>query len=152
MKRTLIVGLGSAHGDDQAGWLVIARLHELGVPVELARTAAHPADIWDWCEAETRLIICDACREAGPPGTLHRWTWPDCSLTGETTSSTHGMSLCEALELGRTLGNCPPQVEIWGIVSEAFQPGTQALPPVVQGSRQLAGVLWSGLISTLNVR
>lgn len=141
MKSALVVGLGSAHGDDQAGWLVIQRLHDVGVSATVARRAAHPADIWDWCDAAMRLIVCDACRGPGSVGTIHCWTWPDESLAAQQALSTHGLSLAEALELGLTLGRCPPTVQIWGIVGALFEPGAAASPAVSRGARQMAEAL-----------
>lgn len=59
----LVVGLGSPHGDDQAGWQVIDRLqqHRLGSHVAL-RKAAVPHDLIDWCEEADVMHLVDAGR------------------------------------------------------------------------------------------
>jgi Ni,Fe-hydrogenase maturation factor len=60
---TLIVGIGSPHGDDQAGWKVIERLEPLQwqwPSVEL-RQATVPHDLIDWLEGKATLHLIDGC-------------------------------------------------------------------------------------------
>lgn len=145
MTPVLVAGLGSSHGDDRAGWLVVERLRELGAGPDQARQAAHPADLLDWCNAATRLIVCDACQGPAPAGALRRWCWPADSLAEFGTLSTHGMPLADALALGRSLGRWPASVEIWGVVGERFEPGSPAAEAVSASARQLAEQLWAEL-------
>lgn len=90
MRRVLIVGIGSAHGDDQAGWLVIRQLQELltaddgrGIRgtsnavsefAELSvecRQAQSPVDLLDWIEGHETLHIVDACDSALSTDSAH---------------------------------------------------------------------------------
>lgn len=118
----LIVGLGSPHGDDQAGWRVIERLHAHGVPGNQARMARTPADVWDWCDRDRPLTLCDACVNAGAPGTLNKWRWPADRLP-VARGGTHDLSLGEVLSLGRELGTIPADVVVWTITGGCFEPG-----------------------------
>ena len=68
MTIPLVVGLGSFHGDDQAGWLVIDSLWALGYPVRSARKATHPADLLDDLPAGRPLTVCDAVQHAHQRG------------------------------------------------------------------------------------
>lgn len=58
-----VVGIGSFHGDDRAGWEVIDRLQlRLGGGSQLAfRKAAVPHDVLDWLDPGLRLHLVDAC-------------------------------------------------------------------------------------------
>lgn len=141
MTGALIVGLGSPHGDDQAGWLVVEQLQARGVSAAQARKALHPADVWDWADAATHLILCDA--EAGPfpPGTRRRREWPADELPAARPTSTHATALHEVLALGRTLGCCPARVEIWTIAGGSFEPATAPSLAVVAAADILAAEL-----------
>ncbi len=75
-RRTLFVGLGSPHGDDQIGWLVADRLagdDTLPTTVTLKK-AVIPLDLLDWLEVIDCLHVCDAFQGA-MPGELRRWEW-----------------------------------------------------------------------------
>ena len=83
-NETLIVGVGSSHGDDQFGWRVAEQLAErvkndLGITIRLALS---PTEILGWLEGSRRLIVCDACQNLGVPGRVHHWQWPDAALAG----------------------------------------------------------------------
>ena len=64
--KTTFVGVGSSHGDDQVGWMVIQKLQEgsSGDSFDF-RKAKSPADILDWIQDCERLVICDACHGLG---------------------------------------------------------------------------------------
>jgi hydrogenase maturation protease len=142
MKSALIVGLGSSHGDDLAGWLVIDRLRALGASADQARCAAHPAELWDWCEPDAALVVCDAFEAVKDEGTIQHWQWPNDSLAVFGSVGTHALSLAEALEVWQTLGHCPRQVDVWGIGGVSFEPLATASPRVYQAANQLAETLW----------
>jgi hydrogenase maturation protease len=126
---TLYVGIGSSHGDDRAGWLVADALADSTARAQTADMAefkvckaSTPADLLDWLNGARRLIICDAVRGAGAPGTLHRWQWPDARLGQVRSAWSHDFGLAAVLELAASLGRLPPEVVVWGIE------GAQALP------------------------
>ena len=114
--RTLIVGLGSPHGDDQAGWLVADALSGRRLqPAVAVRKAMSPADVLDWVDGLERLIICDACRGLSQIGALSRWDWPADQLAQVSWSGTHDLALPAALELADRLGRLPSQTVIWAV-------------------------------------
>lgn len=114
--HTLIVGIGSQHGDDQAGWLIAERLSAgLDQPRMSVRTAASPVQLLDWLGGVDRLIVCDACRGLGRIGEVRRWVWPAKELIEASWSGTHDLSLSMTLQLAGSLGRLPRDVVIWSV-------------------------------------
>ncbi len=76
-EKRLFVGIGSPHGDDQAGWLLadLLRGQFASAGGILVRQAVVPADILDWLNGVEHLHVCDACTTGSPAATLHRWEW-----------------------------------------------------------------------------
>lgn len=138
---SMIIGLGSAHGDDQAGWLVIDRLRERGYPQELARAIGNPSELWTWCQRDQTLTICDAILDDGPAGSLKQWDWPTQPFDARF-SGTHDVPLAEVLALGAELGLLPACAAVWSICGTAFEPGTAPSSAVAQAAEQLADRLF----------
>ncbi len=140
MQRSLVVGLGSHHGDDQVGWRVAERLAELGdvdCQVKLGRT---PSELLTWLHEGVcdRLVLCDACNGAGAPGSVHRWRWPSDVLALETCRSSHDLSLVEVLALAARLNRLPKYVWIWGVELAAVAPACAGLSPAVAAAAAVA--------------
>src|SRR5690349_18107797 len=111
-RQTLIVGLGSPHGDDQLGWRVAERLAALAAPRTLVRTARSPGELLGWLDGVERLIICDACECLGLFGAVHCWHWPAPELSLVRSSGSHDLGIASALALADELGRLPGQVTI----------------------------------------
>lgn len=133
-----VIGLGSDHGDDQAGWKVIEQLRR-SRPNRVQSHASHdPLAIADLPEGCPLLIVVDACCGAGEPGSIHRFEWPDSRLDAAFGESSHGLGLASALRLMEALGKLPQRVVIFAIEAESREPGTilnkridEAIPAVV---------------------
>ena len=78
-----VAGLGSHHGDDQAGWLVIDELFRRGYPAQRLARLRHPADLLDVMDGGESLVICDACTGNGEIGAIRRFRWEAGSTAGE---------------------------------------------------------------------
>lgn len=76
-QRILIAGLGSPHGDDQAGWLIAENLASQCQENSdtMIRRASIPLDLLDWLEGVDVLHICDACEATESEVKLHRITY-----------------------------------------------------------------------------
>lgn len=124
-KTTLIVGLGSPHGDDQIGWRVAERLLETMDAAESVsiRRAASPSDLLDWLDGVEQLIVCDACQRISSPCTVHCWRWPDAPLGRLRNDSTHGLSLADVLNVADELKRLPNDVVIWAAEMESCHIG-----------------------------
>ena len=142
MTWPLVVGLGSHHGDDQAGWLVLDRLRELGYPPVQLQRALHPADILDVIDPLQRLVVCDACDGANPVGSVHCWRWPSDQLGTLHSRGTHDMEINDVLELAGKLQRCPSSVEFWAVEGLAWLPGSQPTDEVHAAAKHAASAIW----------
>lgn len=125
-----VLGLGSSHGDDRAGWEAIQRLQP-HLPAGIAAVAlSDPLQMLTRLDGCTRLVIVDACRTGAAPGTILRGAWADGLTSCEPRASTHGLGVAEALGLAKTLGRLPSEVVLYGIEGESFDPGDNLSAPV----------------------
>jgi hydrogenase maturation protease len=119
--RTTIVGVGNTlMRDDGIGVHVIRELqrHEMPDGVDLA-DAGTSADAAYALTLADRVIILDAARLGGAPGTVYRLT-PE-QATGAGIRSCHDMGLIETL---RTVtGETEPEIVIFGVEPEAIDWG-----------------------------
>ncbi len=133
-----VIGLGSDHGDDRVGWKVIAQLQTIR-PIRVQAQSIHdPLVIMDLPADCQSLIVIDACRGAGEPGSIHRFQWPDSRLDVVIGESSHGLGLASALRLAEVLGKLPPWVVIFAIEADSSEPGEplskhieEAIPAIV---------------------
>lgn len=139
-ETILIVGVGSAHGDDQAGWLVadeLARQIPDGGFISV-RKASVPLDLLDWLENVNVLHLIDAYDVAGCLENLRKFRWLDgqmiCQsdnapaksvLNQQSARSSHGFSVPDVLRLAENTGMLPETIVIWAIPGSHFQPGAQ---------------------------
>lgn len=138
--RIHIVGLGSPHGDDRLGWVVVGALRRSAVLAALPertltiRKRDQPVTgLLQGLEGLTMLIIIDAVSAGTAAGTLHRLSGETIGCTAGVLSS-HGFGLAAALELGRAIGCLPPQVVVFGLeiadtTGEALSPAVMAAVP-----------------------
>lgn len=119
----MLVGVGSAHGSDQAGWQLAQRVAaSFAGQVEL-RLARAPSDILDWSSPELpQLMICDAYCDPHAAGQLRRWRWPTQELDDTRFSGSHDLPLAVTLSLADQLRLLPANVQIWGLATGAAVP------------------------------
>jgi len=172
IAKTLFVGIGSPHGDDQAGWHVADALVDRlqASPIALSggatagsnspvrpqsqlvvRKARSPADVLDWIKGIDRLVICDACRSSGPPGSAYRWTWPDPAIEQTHCSGSHDMGLASVLALAQRLHSLPPAVIVWGLEAENPQlqddlSASRFSTSVATRVAEIVNSIWSDLV------
>jgi hydrogenase maturation protease len=121
--RFHVIGLGSDHGDDRVGWEIVTRLSDSIPPGVATLITADPFSLITTPPRCELLIVIDACRGAGAPGTIHRFEWPDTQLSFLKATSTHGVGLKRVLELAESLGNLPPRVVILAVEADSIEPG-----------------------------
>lgn len=147
---TMIVGMGSPFGDDQAGWRVVDLLRRRpDVPARLAKVheATQLVDELDGCD---KLVIIDACRGMGRTGTVTRLGWPDPRIARRHSQSTHGVGVCDALRLAEQLGRLPAVVEIYGIEVAEREPEREICLAVLQAVAELEATIWAELCEAIN--
>lgn len=139
MTPVRVIGIGSPHGADQAGWLVADALQHSELPARLpAGTVSFsqclfPAQLWQLVDGCDLAILIDAvCAE---PGTVVEVDSGD--LTNrKALHSTHGIGVGEALALIPALTDRPPRVVLIGVGVDAENGGSsmedmkRALPRV----------------------
>ena len=103
----LVAGIGSPHGDDTVGWVVVDELEAAKQGSVRLMKARYPADLLDELEGCDQLLAIDACRCGLAYGTLLRLEWPDDALLLPDSASTHGFGLESTLKLAESLGVLP---------------------------------------------
>jgi hydrogenase maturation protease len=118
MTPVHIIGIGSSHGPDRAGWLAVDALQQSDLAARLPADAVSfshcrfPAQLWQLVDGCSLAILIDAvCAEPGAvleidSGDLVRW---------KELHSTHGIGVGEALSLIPVLTDQPPRVVLLGI-------------------------------------
>lgn len=117
--RTLVVGIGSPHGDDQLGWRIAQRL---AASCD-TRCAATPAELLGELPiAAERLELVDACADLPPQAAFCVWSLDQFLAHPVTRSalSSHLISLPATLRLAAELNVLPPRVRVWGVRGERF--------------------------------
>ncbi len=119
--KTLVLGIGNVlRSDDGVGLHVIEKLREenLGSEADL-KEGSTGLDILDAVKRYDRVILVDAIRSGGEPGTIYRLSLEDFKHRGTLHSfSTHlNMDFPTMLELGKTLfpGKMPGDIIIIAI-------------------------------------
>jgi hydrogenase maturation protease len=132
MLRNRVVGIGSPHGDDSIGWLLIDRLRSrLDVRAELF--AGTPNRLADWAQDCDRLIVVDAARVDLPEGNVLRFVWPDPRIFAGSLSSTHGLGVAESLQLADVLGRLPACVVVFVLSARRFEVGASPSETALAG-------------------
>jgi hydrogenase maturation protease len=152
----LFVGIGSSHGDDQAGWIVADRLrtHFASANHVLVRQAVIPADILDWLNGVDHLHLCDACQTGSPLAMLHRWEWNLAAPVELTdagghhvlrSSGSHNWGVAHTLKLAERLAIAPSRVTLWGVEGRHFEPQHSLSAEVQEALPSIVGTILAGL-------
>ena len=124
--RPLVVGLGHpARHDDALGLEVVERLRpRLGPSAEALPCASDGTELLDLWEGRELVVVVDAVRSGGTPGTVHRLEVADLPVPSPFRgSSTHGLSIADVIALGRSLDRLPRRLVVYGVEGERFDPG-----------------------------
>jgi len=143
--RTLLVGIGSSHGDDRVGWL-LAQQVAAQLPGDLdVRCAGAPAELLGWLDGRDALIVCDAVVADGTPGECRAWDWPAEEIRQARFTGSHDLSLAAVLALAGELGRLPARVRVWAITIESAEPCGPLSPAVAAAvprvAKQICGAL-----------
>jgi len=131
-----VIGVGSPYRrDDAAGLEVARRVAATALPgVRVHEHDGEPAgllDLWDGMEA---AYLVDMVVSGAPPGTVH---WFDANVLdvpeGRAHSSTHHLSLRDAVGLARVLDRMPGRLVLIGIEGRDARAGVGLQPAVEAG-------------------
>lgn len=103
-----VIGIGSAHGADQIGWLACERLQTSMMSNkfdwQLCRTPAQLPQLVQDCDA---VVIIDATLNAGQAGQVISLAWPIQHHDHQSLCSSHALNVLEAMQLASILGKLP---------------------------------------------
>jgi len=115
--NTLILGIGNPIlTDDGVGIKIAQRLKEENVKLEVIETSEAGITLLDLIVDYNKLIIIDSIKtEKGKPGDLYRLELEDLKPSKDFSSS-HGIGIVTAFELGQRLGyRMPKSVSIYAV-------------------------------------
>ncbi|NNE46493.1 MAG: hydrogenase maturation protease [Rhodothermales bacterium] len=138
--RVAVIGIGNEYrGDDSAGIAVARRLAGLPDSITVIELPGEGTEIIDAMAPFDRVILADASRSGGVPGTVREFDVSRVSLPVRFFNySTHAFGLAEALEVARALGTLPPEVTVFAIEGQRFDAGDELSLPVVKGVQEVA--------------
>ena len=143
---TLIVGIGSPHGDDIVGWEVVNRLQTAMSSLFIIKSTGSPMRLLDWLKPSYPLHVIDACQSGKPAGTIFKHFWPDATLQQQEWSGTHDFNLPSVLQLAEQLRLLPDTVVVWGVEGTAFGSGAVASPDIQLWAKQCAALIQQELM------
>lgn len=136
----IVIGAGSPHGDDQAGWIVVDKLQDLlGNERRLEKVKA-PVDLIDWLAEFDSVHIVDAV--VGLAGGFKRLDFGNPAerkaLQKFPATSTHSLGVYKTLELAESLGESVDHVTIWLVAASEFGPMTEMTQAAAKHSQDCA--------------
>lgn len=142
VRRTLVLGIGNIlMRDEGVGVRVIEAMRDLPMPadVELLDGGTSGVDLVDEVADRTKVIVIDAVKTDGKPGTTFRFGAADLIRDTERALSLHEFGLLETLMAAEHLGCAPKEVVIFGIQPKEVSVGlelsaevAEALPKVIE--------------------
>ena len=128
--RVAVVGVGNLLlRDEGIGVHVCHALQELDLPdrVEIIDGGTSPEAL-AYLEPADKLIIIDAVKAGGKPGTIYRFHPDDLMPENEGMTSLHELGLMSSLKMMSLMGNKHKEVVIIGVQPEEIDWGTELTP------------------------
>jgi hydrogenase maturation protease len=129
----LLVGVGNPdRGDDGAGRAVARRLAARARPGLAVRECGGEATALMAARAGfDDVVVVDACRGAGAPGSVHRVAPDDVERVATLRhASTHSLGIAAAIGLARALGTLPRRLVVHAIEARDSSEGAHLSPEV----------------------
>lgn len=141
MAKIAVIGIGNPfRGDDGAGWAVIDALAEkISAQIELKKNRGEIGDLLDSFDGFSAVYLIDAC-----VGDLAAGSWRRLDALKEELdferpqTSTHGLSIREAISLAKTLDQLPPKLIVYAIYGESYSVGGAISPKVLEAIPNVA--------------
>jgi hydrogenase maturation protease len=129
--RVAVVGAGNLLlGDEGVGVHVVEALNKEYVPpfVTIVDAGTALVDVLGSLRGYERILLVDALRAGGSPGSLYRFEMgqlQERAEKGQLVMSLHQSGLLEAVALARFRGLNPDSITIIGVEPESLQPGIE---------------------------
>jgi len=146
VRPVLVIGLGNElRGDDGAGIEVARRLRGLAAEagIDVRAQQGEPAGLIDAWSGRKAVVVVDTMRSGAEPGTICRFDASCEPLPAQLrgSSSTHALSLAEAIELARALEQLPPRAVVFAIEGQRFETGAALSDEVRAVIPKVAGMV-----------
>ena len=131
----LVIGVGNPfRSDDRAGLEVAERIKNLGKDrFDVLEFASNPMALLDAWKGYDEVLLVDAVSSNSKPGTFQIINAAQQKIPWSLfNTSTHNMSVAEAIELARNLSRLPEKLLVYGIEGKNFQFG-ETLSPYMNG-------------------
>ena len=141
--RIVVIGVGNLLLKDEGiGIHTVQALQELDLPpdVKLIDGGTSP-DIIAYTRAGDKLIIVDAAKAGGEPGTIYRFKPEDLAEEKASLASAHELGVVHNLKLISLSGNEPGEIVIIGIEPKEIEWGTELSPELRQKVPQIVKVV-----------
>ena len=126
MDKILIVGIGNLLCRDEGiGVHVIQEMEKMKLSehIELLDIGTSTMDLISYLDGVKKLIVIDAMRAGGKPGTIYKCKPEDLIPKGEESVSLHDIGVIETLSMARKMGmeietviiGVEPQIMDWGM-------------------------------------
>ncbi|HON77803.1 MAG TPA: HyaD/HybD family hydrogenase maturation endopeptidase [Spirochaetota bacterium] len=137
MKKVLVLGIGNIlQGDDGLGVHIVNRIEESGISlpddVEIIDGGTAGFDLLPLMQGRDRIIVVDAMRGEGTPGSIYRFK-PENAVETRSGVSLHEVGLMEVIRTLRLLGS-NPDIEIIGIIPEDIETTDIKISAAVQNA------------------
>ena len=133
--RVVVIGVGNPYRRDDAAGLVVARRLRQEAPghVTVMEQEGEPTALLEAWKGAHTVVLIDAVFSGAEAGTIHRLDAQTDAIPQELFRySTHALTVAEAIELARALGQLPPKLVVYGIEGKDFRAGV-GLSPEVEG-------------------
>ena len=141
--RIIIIGVGNLlQKDEGIGIHTVKALQEMQMPdsVTIIDGGTSP-DIIACTRAGDKLIIVDAARAGGEPGSVYRFQPEDLEDEAGAILSVHEMGVAQNLKLMSLSGNEPAETVIIGIEPKEIEWGTELSPELEKKMPEIVGVI-----------
>ncbi len=128
--RIVIIGVGNLLMKDEGiGIHAVQALQEIELPADIVTIDGGTSpDLIAYTRAGDKMIIIDAAKAGGEPGTIYRFRPEDLAEVSGTLTSAHEMGVEENLKLMSLTGNEPEEVVIIGVEPGEIDWGTELSP------------------------
>jgi len=132
-KRTVVLGVGNLLlSDEGVGVHVINKMMEMALPpeVELVEGGVDGLRLMSVVIGTDRLIVIDAVKGGGSPGSIYRFGPDDLATHADTSkTSVHQIGILEVIRLSGLVAN-PPETTVIGIEPKSIEVGMELSPEI----------------------
>ena len=139
--KTLIVGMGNLiYKDEGIGVHVVQEMKKMELPghIELLDIGTSTMDLIAYLDGVKKLIVIDAMKAEGKPGTIYKCKPEDLIPKAETPVSLHDIGVLETLTMAKKMGmeietviiGVEPEVMDWGM--ELTEELEKRIPSIIE--------------------